>query len=204
MDIVTDLKNRVVALEQIIKGLKSYDVVVTQNEDPDGLNRVKVECPEIYGISMESPWVADDTLFGGDETGSVRTPRIGDKVNIRLRDGNPDAPEYIGVKRSPTAKPPIEFENPKINGHKSIDGKITITENDEDGSYTVENEAGGKVFIDSEGNIHIYGNKFYTHIPSELNEGSSPVYGVVTTSPSFMCPFSGKPHRGSSYVKASD
>jgi len=55
----------------------------------------------------------------------------------------------------------------------------------------------------SDGSVEIWGTNCKVHTTTELNS-DSPQYGVVTESPSFICPYNGKPHKGSSTVKAAD
>jgi phage baseplate assembly protein gpV len=197
---IEDLKRRITQLERLVIGAKEFEATVTNVGDPDGLNRIKVECVNIWGEGNESPWLIDRCNIGGNSVGTVFTPTIGDLVSIRLRDGRPDCGEWIGGFRSSRSVIPPEFNNPDINGYKSKSG-IIETYNDIDGSYTVENANGGKVKIMPDGSVEVWGTKFITHTPSELNDG---IYGIVTSSPICTCPFSGKPHAGSSTCYAAD
>jgi phage baseplate assembly protein gpV len=188
-------------LEQQIRGQKEFEATVEDVDDPEGLNRIRVTCPSIWGEDL-SPWLIDRTGVGGNGAGEVYTPTVGDRVSVRLRDGNPDAGEWHGGHRSERATPPEEFSDPKVNGFKTPGGTI-VTYDDNEQSYTVENEAGGKIKLMSDGSVEIWGTHCKVHTTAELNS-DSPQYGVVTESPSFICPYSGKPHKGSSTVKAAD
>lgn len=199
-DVITDLTRRITALESQIKGNKEYDVTVTNVDDPAKLGRIKAACPEIWGQG-ESPWIVAKAEYGGSGIGSVFTPRIDDIVSVRLRDGSPDAPEWSAGHRSDRSPIPTEFENPLINGIKTPSGTV-MKYNDEEGSFSVENSAGGRVYIDGEGVVHIYGGHVMIHAATDINSDEAQ-HGVVTNSPYCICPF-GWLHRGSTQVKASD
>ena len=200
MSEITDLKRRINRLENLVIGAKEFEAEVTNVGDPTGLNRIKVKSNNIWGEGNESPWLNDRCTQGGNGIGSVFTPTVGDLVSIRLRDGRPDAGDWLGAFRSSRAPIPSEFSSPDINGLKTKSG-IVVTFDNTDGSYSFENEAGGKVKLLTNGNVECWGTKLVTHMPSELNDGQ---FGIVTTSPLFVCPFNGKPHAGSSTCKAAD
>lgn len=197
---IDELTTKVRRLERMLLGNKEYEAIVTKNDDPDKRNRVKVMCAEVWG-AYESPWIIEKTTSGGSGIGSVFTPRIGDTVSVRLRDGNPDAPEWSGGHRSEVSPIPEEFEDPRINGIKTDSG-IIMKYNDNEGSWSVEDASGNMVYIDGNGNVHIYGGHVYVHAPTDMNSDSA-IYGVTTASPYCICPF-GWLHRGSTNVKASD
>lgn len=198
---IEQLKRRVANLERLSRGQKEFEAVVEDVDDPEGLNRIRVICQAIWG-SDKSPWITNRAGVGGNGVGEVWTPVKGDLVSVRLRDGSPDAAEWHGGHRSSRSVPPSEFSDPQVNGFKTPSG-ITVTYDDRDGSYTVENDAGGKVYIDADGIVHVYGEKCKVHTETELNSDSTQ-YGVVTGSPTMVCPYNGKPHKCSSTVKAAD
>ena len=194
---IEKIKQQINLLNTLVIGAKEFEAEVTNVDDPTGLNKIKVKCVNIWGENNESPWLTDRCNSGGANKGSVFTPTKGDLVSIRLRGGNPDAGEWLGAFRSVRSPIPSEFNNPDINGLKTKSGIIEKYD-DTDGSYTVENENGGKIKLMPDGSVEIWGTKLVSHIPSELNDG------IVTTSPLFVCPYNGKPHAGSSTCKAAD
>lgn len=198
MNEIENLKRRISVLERLAIGGKEFEATVTNVSDPEGLNRIKVTCINIWGEDNESPWLTDRCTTGGNSVGTVFTPTVGDLVSIKLRDGRSDAGEWLGGFRSNRSQIPSEFSNPNINGLKTKSG-VVVTYNDNDGSYTVENGSGGKAKILSNGNVELWGAKFITHIPSELNDG---VYGIITEFN--ICPFMGKGQQGSTTCKAAN
>jgi phage baseplate assembly protein gpV len=191
MNQIEDLKCRITQLERLVIGAKEFEATVTNVSDPDGLNRIKVECVNIWGIDNESPWLTSQTTtFGGDGIGDVYTPSIGDKVSVRLRDGYSDSAEWKPGFRSSRSTIPVEFSDPNINGLKTKSGTLVIY-NENEGSYTVSNEAGGIIKLMADGNVEIWASHCKIHTTTELNS-DSPQYGVVTAGLVTPAPFQEK------------
>jgi hypothetical protein len=204
MDYIAQLERRISNIERQLRyATKELVGVVTANEDPEGRNRIKVSCPDVYGETGESPWLLSRSDVNGPERGSVWTPKLGDSVAFKLRDGNPDVGEYFGGPRDADSTIPEEFSDPNVNGMKTESG-ITVIHNDNDGSYTVHTkDEASKIVLTQEGEIHCYGAKCYVHSETDLNSDMAQ-YGVVTGSPLHKCPFSGLPHACSLTVRAAD
>lgn len=62
---------------------KSAQAIVTNNEDPEKLGRIKVKCGEYLGTSAEIPfWISPRFPHGGVDRGFFFIPEIGDAVEI--------------------------------------------------------------------------------------------------------------------------
>jgi phage baseplate assembly protein gpV len=201
MDYIAQLERRISNIERQLRyANKELVGIVTANEDPEGRNRIKVSSPDVYGETGESPWLLSRSDVNGPERGSVWTPKLGDSVTFKLRDGNPDVGEYFGGPRDADSTIPEEFSDPNVNGMKTDSG-IIVTYDDTLGDYSFETD-GGKLVLHTDGTMDIYGIKLNIHSPCDMNS-DNPVYSVVTSSPLFSCPLFG-PHKGSTTVKASD
>ncbi len=197
-----DLERRLSRVERQLRfANKQLEATVEQNDDPDGRNRVRVSCPDVYGEEGLSPWFTSRSEVNGAGFGTIFTPKVGSKVYITLRDGNPDVGEYFGGPRGLDSTVPEEFQDVNVNGLKTASNIVQIFD-DNTGEYTIRTES-GKIVISADGVISVYGAVCRVYAPSELNADDAQ-YGIVTSSPSFLCPFSGKPHAGSSACKASD
>jgi len=195
MNEIENLKRRMARLETLVIGAKGFEAFVTNVNDPEGNNRIKVECANIWGTGNESPWLIDCCNVGGASKGEVWTPTEGDSVSVRLRDGKPDAGEWVGAYRSTRSPIPSEFSDPDINGRKTKSG-ILVVFDDNLGAYRVTVPSGGEVYLDGGGIAHITGTTIITHGITKLNEG-----GFGITSECDICPFSGKGHSGSTTCK---
>jgi len=205
---IVELEARIARIERQLRfANKQIEATVERNEDPErpgyieSRNRIRVSCPDVYGQGGLSPWLTSRSDVNGEEFGSIFTPKVGSKVYITLRDGNPDAGEYFGGPRGEDSKVPAEFEEVNVNGLKTAGGIIVIY-NDDDGSYSFETD-GGMLLLHQDGTMDLYGIKCNVHMKTDLNSDETQ-YGVVTGSPKHMCPFMGKPHFASSTCQAAE
>lgn len=79
--------------------------VVTKNQDPDGLGRVKVRFPWLSGDN-ESRWARVATPMAGQELGLYLLPEVGDEVLVAFAHGRPDLPYVLGSLWNGKARPP--------------------------------------------------------------------------------------------------
>ena len=70
--------------------------LVTNNQDPDGLGRVKVRYPWREG-SEESHWARLTVLAAGNDRGTLWIPEVGDEVLLGFEKGNIDHPYVLGA-----------------------------------------------------------------------------------------------------------
>lgn len=72
-----------------------YRALVSDNNDPKKWNRIRVECPEIYGAGNTSPWCEPVGLPGSDSyQGFSWVPEIGAVVWVMFEEGDSDYPLY--------------------------------------------------------------------------------------------------------------
>jgi uncharacterized protein involved in type VI secretion and phage assembly len=84
--------------------------IVTDNQDPDKLGRVKVKL-EIYGQDVETNWIPILTLYGSDKCGAFFLPEKKDQVLVAFLNDNPEQGIVLGSVWSDTNKPPETGEN---------------------------------------------------------------------------------------------
>jgi phage protein D len=70
--------------------------LVTNNNDPDNMGRVKVKFPTL-GDNMESEWARVMTLGAGNERGVFMMPQIDDTVVVGFEHGDPRRPFVLGT-----------------------------------------------------------------------------------------------------------
>ena len=81
--------------------------VVTNNEDPEKLGRVKVKYPW-RETEDESYWVRVATFMGGAKMGGYFLPEVNDEVLLAFENGDIDHPFVIGSLWSGKMNPPEE------------------------------------------------------------------------------------------------
>ena len=134
-DLLSDTGNREAIASRI------YGVVVglvTNNEDPEGLGRVKVKFPWLSDED-ESEWARVATPMAGNDRGIYFLPEVDDEVLVVFEHGDVRFPYIIGALWNGKDKPPATNENGKNNLRviKSRSGHV-IRLNDEEGQETIE------------------------------------------------------------------
>ncbi len=112
--------------------------VVTNNQDPDGLGRVKVKFPWLSDQD-ESHWARIAAPMAGKERGAYFLPEVEDEVLVAFERGDIRFPFVLGALWNGKDKPPADNGDGKNNLRliKSRSGH-TIKLNDEDGKETIE------------------------------------------------------------------
>ena len=82
---------------------------MTNNVDPDKINRVKLKYPW-FDDSVESGWARVITLGAGKEMGMHWLPEIDDEVLVAFERGNFNYPYVLGGVHSQKLKPSAESQ----------------------------------------------------------------------------------------------
>lgn len=88
--------------------------VVTNNQDPDGLGRVKVRFPWLSDRN-ESHWARLVAPMAGAEYGLYCLPEVGDEVLVAFEHGRADFAYVLGALWNGKAKPPEKNDDGKNN-----------------------------------------------------------------------------------------
>jgi uncharacterized protein involved in type VI secretion and phage assembly len=112
--------------------------VVTNNQDPEGLGRVKLKFPWLSD-EEESDWARVATPMAGKERGLFLLPEVEDEVLVAFERGDVRYPYVIGSLWNKNAPPPVANDDGKnhLRVLKSRGGHV-IRLNDEDGSESIE------------------------------------------------------------------
>ncbi len=132
---------------------KIYGVVVgivTNNKDPEGLGRVKLNFPW-RDCEQESYWARIATMMAGNERGTYFLPDVEDEVLVAFERGDINEPYVLGVLWNGKDKPPADNSDGK-NSIKKIKSKSghEVVFSDEDGKEKVEikSKAGHTIVLD--------------------------------------------------------
>lgn len=112
--------------------------VVTNNQDPDKLGRVKVRFPWLSDED-ESQWARVAAPMAGKERGMYFLPEVDDEVLVAFEHGDIRFPCVVGALWNGKDAPPAANDDGKNNIRviKSRSGHL-IRLNDEDGKETIE------------------------------------------------------------------
>lgn len=111
---------------------------VTNNQDPDGLGRVKVKFPWLSDQD-ESTWARLAVPMAGNGRGTYFLPEVDDEVLVAFEQGDPRFPYVLGALWNGKDKPPTDNADGQNNLRvmQSRSGHI-IRLNDEEGKETIE------------------------------------------------------------------
>lgn len=112
--------------------------IVTNNQDPEKLARVKVKFPWLSDQD-ESYWARIAAPMAGKDRGTFFLPEVDDEVLVMFEHGNLQFPYILGALWNGKDTPPDTNEDGKNNVRmiKSRSGHV-IKLNDEEGKETIE------------------------------------------------------------------
>jgi uncharacterized protein involved in type VI secretion and phage assembly len=136
--------------------------VVEDNDDPEGLGRIKVSIPNLFEPGQgDLPWIgpAKKSPFGiGSAWGVYGSPAVGSEVAIKFQDGN----AHYGISEfdlysKANANP--KFKDPKTWGFKDPAGNELFV-NYDTGAWEFTHQSGLTIKYDVDGNRT-------THVPGD-------------------------------------
>lgn len=132
---------------QVMNGVRT--AIVRDNEDPEGLGRVKVSYPW-RDADDQSHWARIATEMTGKEYGSFFLPEVEDEVLVGFENGDIHNPVVIGSLYSGKRKPPQDNSdgNNDIRTITTRKGhKIEFDDNKKEAKVTIETEGGHKIVM---------------------------------------------------------
>jgi len=129
--------------------------IVTNNQDPDGLGRVKVKLPWL-SEEHESHWARLLTPMAGPERGLYCLPEVDDEVLVAFEHGQVEFPYVLGGLWNGKDKPPEQNDDGQNNKRtlKSRSGHLITLDDTKDREQIVIRDKTGKneIVIDSKNN----------------------------------------------------
>jgi uncharacterized protein involved in type VI secretion and phage assembly len=131
-----------------------YRALVTDNEDPSGLARLKARVPEVLG-DVDSGWALPSVPYAGDGVGSHLIPPVGAGVWLEFEAGDVSRPIWSGCwwgqdqipkdDGGSAAKPPVKIIRSEKGLMVSLDDdgqKITISDENASNLVTIKAQDG--------------------------------------------------------------
>jgi type VI secretion system secreted protein VgrG len=142
---------------EVFAKAESQSARVKDNNDPEGMGRVKVE---FYWTRWgeTSDWMRIVQQYGGSSRGSYIIPEIGDEVQVSFDGENADSPYVSGVFYNGKEKSGYATENNDLKVMRTRSG-IMIMYNDDERSLLIEDPSGNKYFMDGNGSIKLVAPK---------------------------------------------
>ncbi|PWV49762.1 type VI secretion system Vgr family protein [Chitinophaga sp. S165] len=126
--------------------------VVTDNNDPKGLGRIRVRFRWMQ--QGQTPWIRVVSASGGGDKGMFIMPEVGEEVITEFEGGNPEQPFVMGATYNGGAKSSYGNAGNDMKALKTRSGN-TILLNDATGSITVTDKNGSSMAMDGAGNITV-------------------------------------------------
>ncbi|OKH18096.1 phage baseplate assembly protein V [[Limnothrix rosea] IAM M-220] len=141
--------------------------IVTNNQDPEKLGRVKVKFPWLTNAEeskegAESDWARIVMPMAGGDRGLYMLPEIEDEVLVAFEQGNISQPYVMGVLWNGVDKPPIEKEEDEKNDlrvFKSRNGNKVIFDDTEGKERIVIQDKLGKNKVVIQDTIMVFNDK---------------------------------------------
>lgn len=126
--------------------------VVTDNQDPSSLGRVKVKLPWSPDSGSESyeTWARVATLMAGADRGTWFVPDIDDEVLVAFEAGEPSRPVVLGAMWNGSDSPPetMTQDNPKRTILTRAGVRITLDDTQGAISLLLETPGGQRVHLE--------------------------------------------------------
>ena len=149
---------------------ESQTGIVDDNNDPDGLGRVRVKL--YWQSNSVTPWIRIAMPYTGSDKGMYFVPEKGEEVVVGYEGGNAEMPFVIGGFYHGKAKPDsFKSSTNDIKAIKTRSGHI-IEFNDKDGGemITIKDKEGDKIIFDTAN------KKITIHAIEDLNLTGKNVY----------------------------
>ncbi len=127
-----------------------YVALVTDNQDPEKLGRVKVTFPW-RGTKEESFWARVASFAGGQEAGAFFLPEVGDEVLVAFERGELEFPVVLGSLWNGRDKPPFEEGRRLIRSRKGHE----VVLHDQKGEVCLRSAKGREITLKDSGEIII-------------------------------------------------
>jgi uncharacterized protein involved in type VI secretion and phage assembly len=126
--------------------------LVTQNQDPDGLCRVKIRFPW-HDKPRESYWARLSMPMAGPDRGLVLIPEVGDEVLVAFEREDLRFPYVLGALWNGKDKPPLANDDGKNDKRilKSRKKHYLLFDDGAKGVVELAHEKGRKVTFDDDG-----------------------------------------------------
>jgi len=85
---------------------QSQTAIVTENHDPDGLGRIKVQFAWQREQGLATPWIRMVSLHAGSGKGFYCIPELDEEVLVGFEGGNAETPYVMGCLYNAISKPP--------------------------------------------------------------------------------------------------
>ncbi|WP_255535331.1 phage baseplate assembly protein V [Cellulophaga sp. E16_2] len=146
--------------------------VVLDNNDPDGLGRIKVQFGWQRRMGTTTPWIKMNTPYGGNGKGFYFIPELNEEVLVGFENNNPEKPYVLSAGYNSSAKSGVADADNNIkaimtrSGHiielNDTDGGEMITIKDKNENIININTASNDIMISAKRNLTFNAEEYVT------------------------------------------
>lgn len=127
----------------------AQSATVTDNNDPEGLGRIRVRFNWQQG---QSPWIRFYQPYGGNNKGFHFIPEINEEVWVDFEEGNPEAPYVTGCAYNGKATSGFGDPQNNIKAIKTRSGHlIRLDDTDGNENIIITDQGGNTIMMDTQG-----------------------------------------------------
>jgi phage baseplate assembly protein gpV len=131
---------------------ESQPAEIVDNNDPEGLGRIKVKMPWQEPKGETTPWIPMVQPHGGGGKGFHFVPEIGEKVFVDFQAGNAEMPIVVGTLNNQSARGGHHVNGNHIKAIQTRSGIKDIYD-DAQGSKLSQDASGTAIFMDGQNNM---------------------------------------------------
>lgn len=140
--------------EDAIPLCEEQSAIVMDNNDPEGMSRIRVQFPWQKHFNGMTPWIRSITPYAGKGKGMHIVPEIGEEVIVSFENGNAEKPVSLGAMFNGGGKSGHGGAGNYIKGLQTPTGN-KLQFNDQDGSALLTDNGGVNMKFDGSGNSSI-------------------------------------------------
>ncbi len=149
--------------------------IVKDNNDPEGLSRIRVQFPWQVITNQLSPWIRVTTPYAGGGKGMHILPELEEEVLVSFESGCAEKPVVIGTMFHGSGKSGHGGAGNFMKGLQTVAGQ-RLQMNDQDGSVYMQDNGGVNMKFDGSGNAMTNANANHS-----VNAGSTHMVNVGAT-----------------------
>ncbi|TWP24682.1 Rhs element Vgr protein [Apibacter muscae] len=130
---------------------EEHSATVIDNNDPEGMSRIRVQFPWQKAFGGQSPWIRSITPYAGEGKGMHVIPEIGEEVIVSFENGNAEKPVSLGAMFNGKGKSGHGGAGNFIKGLQTASGNKLLM-NDQAGSVLLEDHGQTSMNFDGAGN----------------------------------------------------
>ncbi|TWP26812.1 hypothetical protein ETU09_09635 [Apibacter muscae] len=164
--------------EDAFPACEEQSAIVTDNNDPQGMSRIRVQFPWQKPFNGQTPWIRSITPYAGEGKGMHVVPEIGEEVIVSFENGNAEKPVSLGAMFNGKGKSGHGGAGNYMKGLTTATGS-NLTFNDQKGDMTLADKGGASMNFDGAGNATTNANQ--THAVNAGSNANTSVGGDAST-----------------------